>query len=393
MQIIDLLNKSYPKLDFNSEHKHNLDPRQLVSSVSDQFGIDENVMLEKIALDHGFFFQQDPKSLMQNQKKNEFSVSNYRKVGAVPIIKNGLVVAVCCTDPSYFEKSFKLYSSLKVFLSPWHKIEKTLDEYEKNQKEFRNEKEIRIRKQEESLIMKITKLLVDEATSYSSNLLTIQSDAGHMKYFFKTSSGKLATGTIKNKFSEKMFDYLQAKEKIQIENCNIMLNVKDSMIDIEWKFENNKVLSLPTLQAKKNIDKDISFNEILIIDDNQTFIKIFEKLLAKENYKVSSASDGHQGLLFLDRSEKLPSLIVCDLHMAGINGLEFVKRIKEEQSYKNIPLIILSSEDSCDIRSSFETLGINQFISKSSNPIELIEIISENLNKNKLADAPRDAAA
>lgn len=81
--------------------------------------------------------------------------------------------------------------------------------------------------------------------------------------------------------------------------------------------------------------------KILIVDDEPEMLILLTSRLEANNYDVINAKDGDTCLKMV-ASEK-PDLIVLDLMLPGISGIEVCKRLKEDDTTKNIPIIILTA--------------------------------------------------
>lgn len=109
---------------------------------------------------------------------------------------------------------------------------------------------------------------------------------------------------------------------------------------------------------------------ILIVDDGPANIRMLEILLSAENYKTVSATNGTQALEIV--REITPDLILLDVMMPGMDGFETCKKLREEESMQNIPIIFLSAKtDADDIVQGFK-LGAIDYITKPFNRIELL---------------------
>jgi len=80
---------------------------------------------------------------------------------------------------------------------------------------------------------------------------------------------------------------------------------------------------------------------ILIVDDNPVNMKLIRVLLAGEGYHVRTASDATEALGVL--SEFRPGLILMDIQLPGIDGLELTRRLKAEPSTRDIPILGLTA--------------------------------------------------
>lgn len=81
--------------------------------------------------------------------------------------------------------------------------------------------------------------------------------------------------------------------------------------------------------------------KILIVDDEKNVIEILTKKLAAEGFEVSAAYDGEDALVKADSLK--PDLILLDIIMPKLDGISVLKKLKESEDLKNIPIIILSN--------------------------------------------------
>jgi CheY-like chemotaxis protein len=108
---------------------------------------------------------------------------------------------------------------------------------------------------------------------------------------------------------------------------------------------------------------------ILVVEDNPIDLDLTQRAFAKHKLTnpIQVARDGEEALDFIPRweaGEPLPAVILLDLKLPKINGLDVLRRIKEHPEFKVIPVIILttSAEDS-DIQEAYR-LGTNSYIIK-----------------------------
>ncbi len=124
----------------------------------------------------------------------------------------------------------------------------------------------------------------------------------------------------------------------------------------------------------------IGKKNIMIIEDHESIRLLLGRFLSK-NYNVSTKKDGLEGLAWL-RSGNIPDLIVLDLDMPRLPGIEFLTNIRSSGFYRNIPVVIVSGEDVSKYMEQIEKLGISGFVPKPFNPIELNNKIEKVLNSN-----------
>jgi two-component system alkaline phosphatase synthesis response regulator PhoP len=114
--------------------------------------------------------------------------------------------------------------------------------------------------------------------------------------------------------------------------------------------------------------------KILVVDDEIYIVHILDFSLGMEGYEVLTALDGEQAL-DKARAEK-PDLIVLDIMMPKLDGYETCKRLKADESTKNIPVILLSAKGrNVDQKVGFE-VGADDYITKPFSPRKLVERIN-----------------
>ncbi|KKS96304.1 hypothetical protein A3B05_01360 [Candidatus Giovannonibacteria bacterium RIFCSPLOWO2_01_FULL_43_160] len=112
--------------------------------------------------------------------------------------------------------------------------------------------------------------------------------------------------------------------------------------------------------------------KILIIDDDRDFSRLLIGLLSKK-YKIFAAYDGEEGLL--KTNEIKPDLIILDLKMPKMNGIEFLKKIQtgNQTGELPIPILIVSNLDDTEKISEGIALGVRGYIIKSEENFLTIE--------------------
>jgi len=109
---------------------------------------------------------------------------------------------------------------------------------------------------------------------------------------------------------------------------------------------------------------------ILVVDDEEDIIRFVSYHLINEGYQVLSAATGEKAVEIACR--KLPDLIVLDVMLPGINGLEVTRRLKTIEKTKNLPIIMLSAKgEDADVIKGLDS-GVNDYMSKPFSPKELI---------------------
>jgi CheY-like chemotaxis protein len=132
-------------------------------------------------------------------------------------------------------------------------------------------------------------------------------------------------------------------------------------------------------------------NKILIIGDDNIVANLYRNKLAVEGYQTEGAADGETGLKVLRTFQ--PQLVILDLMLPTISGVEVIKAIRSDPDFVRLPVIVFFSTNQEDLIQSAWRAGANKCLSKSScTPKDFIEIVRHTLN-DQSTDKPVPAAA
>ncbi|MDK2973547.1 MAG: two-component system, OmpR family, alkaline phosphatase synthesis response regulator PhoP [Candidatus Sumerlaeota bacterium] len=137
--------------------------------------------------------------------------------------------------------------------------------------------------------------------------------------------------------------------------------------------------------------------KILVIDDERDVLEVVRSVLKTKGYTVRCAEGGEEGLR--QAESEAPDLIICDLMMPRISGLEVIKRLHANPRFDSTPIIVLSAvgEDS-DKPTEFwaRGLGVDDYITKPFDPLDLlgrVEFIFRRGSYKSLQDTEAQHAA
>ncbi len=82
-------------------------------------------------------------------------------------------------------------------------------------------------------------------------------------------------------------------------------------------------------------------NKILLVEDDPMVVRMYQRKLTKDGFRVTLAFNGEEGLAALMKER--PDIILLDIMMPKMNGIEMLKRIKADPVLKNIPVVILTN--------------------------------------------------
>jgi CheY-like chemotaxis protein len=112
---------------------------------------------------------------------------------------------------------------------------------------------------------------------------------------------------------------------------------------------------------------------VLYIEDNFHNRRIVRKILQSKGYSLIEAEDGITGLAMVQ--DLRPPLVLLDIGLPGMDGLEVVGRIKADESLRDIPVIALTASAMSGDRERFLAAGCDGYLSKPIQAMELIDMV------------------
>lgn len=133
----------------------------------------------------------------------------------------------------------------------------------------------------------------------------------------------------------------------------------------------------------------MSKEKILVVDDEEDILELVRYNLSREGYDVICASTGENGLN--EAKKNLPDLIILDLMLPGIDGLDVARSLKNEKTTKHIPIIMLTAKgEEADVVTGLE-LGADDYVTKPFSPRILIARLRAVLRRKvKTVDSDSD---
>ena len=129
---------------------------------------------------------------------------------------------------------------------------------------------------------------------------------------------------------------------------------------------------LDTTADKAERTSDAKKLRILVVDDSATIRRSAETMLTKEGCEVITAENGFGAILAVE--EQKPDVVITDIMMPRLTGLEFLKAIKNNPATAEVPVFLISAMDQADMVQQGLDLGAADYITK---PFKINEIIGK----------------
>jgi twitching motility two-component system response regulator PilG len=117
---------------------------------------------------------------------------------------------------------------------------------------------------------------------------------------------------------------------------------------------------------------------VMVIDDSKTIRRTAETLLKKEGYEVVTAVDGFEALAKI--SDLQPHIIFVDIMMPRLDGYQTCALIKNNQNFRHVPVVMLSSKDGLFDKARGRICGSDQYLTKPFTREELLDAIRSHVD-------------
>lgn len=111
---------------------------------------------------------------------------------------------------------------------------------------------------------------------------------------------------------------------------------------------------------------------VLVVDDSGTVRQQVSMALKQAGFETAEASDGREGLAIIESDRKI-DMVISDVNMPNMNGLEMVEKIKSKPAYKTLPIIMLTTEGQPSMIKRAKEAGAAGWIVKPFNAGQLIQ--------------------
>jgi twitching motility two-component system response regulator PilG len=118
---------------------------------------------------------------------------------------------------------------------------------------------------------------------------------------------------------------------------------------------------------------------VMVVDDSKTIRRTAETLLVKEGCSVATAVDGFEALAMI--ADQQPHIIFVDIMMPRLDGYQTCALIKNNQQFKNTPVIMLSSKDGLFDKARGRVVGAEQYLTKPFTRDELLSAIEQHVQR------------
>ena len=114
--------------------------------------------------------------------------------------------------------------------------------------------------------------------------------------------------------------------------------------------------------------------KVLIVEDNADTRDLLTFFLRRQGYEVIEAEEGEMGLL--KAAEQLPALVLTDLGMPGMDGIELIRHLRQGPEFENLKIVAITGH-ACLYAQAAEWAGADVVVSKPADPYHVAEVIAQ----------------
>jgi len=304
----------------------------------------------------------------------------FMRVGSIPIVdKAGAVLGIASVDPLWAQKQLQAYSAYDWYTASWEQI---AARFRAPLAEAPSAASRAV--QPEEILEKICGAI--STIEYRALAISLTD----RRYTVTRLDGATMLGDLHPRLIQPLSAYLQGRAQLH-PTTPLLVGTMQFYLTVDttgsYVLEKRVAPHTATLHQFPQRQQQRS-NTVLLVDDNKSFLSIVSQYLTKQGMSVMTVHDGEQAQQFLETQDMLPAVIVCDLHMPKKNGFEFVQAMKQDERFRDIPVISLTSDKDVEAEISLLKLGVAAFISKSEDP----RILALHVMRHVVIDDSKKAA-
>jgi two-component system chemotaxis response regulator CheY len=115
---------------------------------------------------------------------------------------------------------------------------------------------------------------------------------------------------------------------------------------------------------------------VFIVDDSVTILMSLEAILRKGGFTVAKAASGEEAMTKLQGGLK-PNLIITDIHMPGMNGIELIRKVRAMAGIQFVPILVVTTESQQAKRDEARAAKATGWLVKPVNPDDMIKVVKQ----------------
>ncbi len=347
-----------------------VEPQELLQEVARKYSIP--VVERIVPIDLGILEQYGP----------QYHLRTMKKFGYIPHYEQGQWKALAINDESVAREVMPGMPRVYALAST---IERALLESEELLEKRLLERQLQQREEHKEIARAVISRVVEEAEKYGASQVELLLTKDSPSYAFLTAQGERARGGLKPIIQESLKTLLLEAERgetsfMLTDGREVVVSLqRGGVFNVRLIQEVSDVPRLSIAKPQVSMKRDIT---VLIVDDNPTFAKVLERYVTRHGARVIHASDGERAMQFA--RERNPALVICDLHMPTMNGIDFLNQLRADSTTAMMPVLILTNDQDQEREVQCIDLGADAFIHKQDDPRLLWAHVKRVLSRERL---------
>jgi len=367
------------------------DRRGLFNAAAVSFDIGEDTLVARLAERVGYDRVERLAPFDPALLPPEVTVETLRRFGATVVSAERAITTLVVVDPSRVAPLEPYFAGMVRAVGSWAAISRQLDESEALAREANviRERERRAR------LLEVTEmalgLVVSEVEDRGGRDVRFELDGESPRYSLHHPCGETSRGTLHPMLLPTMTE-LFTRDVLSVPLPNgysrvVRIEREGGTHGVRFRWDGESPSRLepgvepPQLAPGENV---VAFRRtegggvsspterprvgrILVIDDNPTFAGVLATFLERSGFTSAHYPTADAAWRALEEGAEL-DLIVCDLHMPGMSGLDFVRRLRATGAGEFVPIIMLTSDDDIETELRLLGAGADAFVAKSADP-------------------------
>ncbi len=262
-------------------------------------------------------------------------------------------------------------------------------------------------------LLELLAFLIEDAESFYQSEAVVSFREQKIIYTFENTEGSRAEGSIHYSLEKPLREFFQLalhslgfrimlpsrteSRILRIEKPGDPLSFRMSWQEEAAARESRRLSVVPELpdaapvqEPRRNSKKGRKSSRgrsVLVVEDNSAFAQVLSRFLDRHEIPATFAGNALEAIEILSREHIKPALIVCDIHMPGMNGLEFLEQLRADSQLLDIPLIMLTADDSVETKIRAIAAGAEASLTKSEDPRLLYAHVTRILTRGRKREA------
>jgi CheY-like chemotaxis protein len=297
-------------------------------------------------------------------------------MGALPVREGTTISAAICVDPSKVVALVNRYGLQEVCCGLWSDIQQALEESDLLGCVKKKRDAITIDLQLQTIARKALEVIFEEVEkhgdpSQTPRTVQLKKVGATYEYNFNSKDGSRAAGSIDPRLWQALVAVVfQSRDRGDFKVHSGTDGTLHLTLDTRVPFDAQVNPSVLPLNSDESLVAAVPQRErlILLIEDNSTFASVIARFLSRHGMRTIHCPDGEAACQLLQAGQVDPQLIMCDVHMPRMNGVEFVTRLRALERFKSVPTLVLTSDIDTELELEVLRVGADLLLPKTVDP-------------------------